>query len=106
MRDRTWSGTQWAAFGGDFGLLLVATMISMRTRKYWPLVAAAFALICVTVHVGRMIDPGVHAWAYATAQVIFTQLLVLTIGVGSWNAWRDGHQPAIAEGNPTGATRR
>lgn len=107
LRDRSWVGTQWAAFGADLGLLIVITAISMRTTRYWPLVAAGFELLCVTVHVARMIDPGVRAWAYATAQVIFTQLFVLTIGVGAWNTWREGRQPASAADDPmAGATRR
>jgi len=106
LRDRSWIGPQWAAFGGDLGLLIVVTAISMRTRRYWPLVAAAFELLCVTVHVARLIDPGVHAWAYATAQVIFTQLFVLTIGVGVWNLWRDERQLAITDDDPAADTRR
>jgi hypothetical protein len=97
LRDRSWIGTQWAAFGGDVGLLIVATAISMRTKRYWPLAAAAFELLCVLIHVARSIDPGVRAWAYATAQVIFTQLFVVAIGVGVWNTWRDARRLAISE---------
>jgi hypothetical protein len=109
LRDRSWIGTQWAAFAGDVGLLIVVTAISMRTTRYWPLVAAAFELLCVTVHIARTVDPGVHAWAYATAQVIFTQMFVVTIGVGVWNTWREGRQPAMADDEPItepAATRR
>jgi hypothetical protein len=108
LRDRSWIGTQWAAFAGDVGLLVILTAISMRTKRYWPLAAAAFELLCVVIHVARTIDPGVRAWAYATAQVIFTQLVVVAIGVGVWGTWRGGVHPATNDA-PTpepGATRR
>jgi len=107
LRDRSWIGTQWAAFAADLGLLAVVTGISMRTRRYWPLAAASFMLLCVMIHVGRMIDPGVMAWAYATGQVIFTQLFVVAIGVGVWGTWRADRQLAAddAIAGP-GATRR
>ena len=68
----------------------------MRTPRYWPLVAAAFELLCVVTHVARIIDPGVMAWAYATAQVIFTQLVVVAIGVGVWNHWRETRALPVA----------
>jgi uncharacterized membrane protein (UPF0136 family) len=108
LRDRSWAGTQWSAFVADACLLVLLMAISMRTRRYWPLAAAAFQLLCVVTHVGRMIDPGVGGWAYATAQVIWSQLVFVALGVGVWNTWRAGRQPAIADDPITdpGATRR
>jgi hypothetical protein len=87
MRDPRWLGVQWAAFGADVVVLAVITFISFRTRAFWPLVAAAFQLLCVMTHVARTMDPAVHAWAYATAQVIFTHLFLIAIGVGVVNTW-------------------
>ena len=106
LRDRSWIGTQWSAFASDAGLLVILVIISLRTRHYWPLAAAGFELLCVVTHVARLIDPGVYAWAYATAQVIWTQLVVVAIGVGVWNAWREGRDPAITDNDPAGAERR
>ena len=88
MRDRTWAGTQWAAFISDLCLMAAITAIALRTKRYWPLVAASFQLLCVLTHVARMIDPGVHAWAYATGQVIFTQAYLWAVGFGVLNTWR------------------
>jgi len=108
LRDHRWLGTQWGAFGADVLLLFLITAVSIRTQRYWPLMAAAFQLLCVLTHVARMIDSGVHAWAYATGQVIFTQAYLWAIGVGVFNTWRAGRQPA-ASAAPTaepGATRR
>jgi hypothetical protein len=88
LRDTRWIGPQWGAFGADVANLALLTVISIRTKRYWPLVAAAFQLLCVMTHVARMLDPGVRAWAYASGQVIFTQLLLIAIGVGVLNTWR------------------
>ena len=96
LRDPRWAGTQWGAFVADILLLILITAIALRTTRYWPLAAAAFQLLCVVIHVARMIDPGVRAWAYATAQVIFTHLCLWTIGVGVLNTWRASRRRAGA----------
>ena len=106
LRDRSWAGIQWSAFVTDVCLLVLLTAIALRTERYWPMAAAAFQLLSVITHLARMIDPGVMAWAYATAQVIWSQLVVVAIGVGAWNAWREGRQLAITDSDPAGATRR
>ena len=108
LRDRSWAGMQWSAFAADGCLLILLTALSLRTARFWPLAAAAFQLLCVVSHVARIVDPGVRAWAYATAQVIWTQLVFVALGVGVWNTWRQGRQ-AIAVDDPItgpGATRR
>ena len=93
LRDGSWGGIQWSAFVADVCLLVLLTAIALRTERYWPVAAAAFQLLGVVTHLARMVDPGVMAWAYATAQVIWSQLLVAAIGVGAFNTWRAGHPP-------------
>jgi uncharacterized membrane protein (UPF0136 family) len=88
LRDHRWTGLQWGAFAADTLLLVLFVALSLRTRRYWPLVAAAFQLLCVLIHVARLVDPGVRGWAYATGQVIFTQWVLITIGIGVINSWR------------------
>jgi len=88
LRDRSWVGTQWSAFAADTCLLVLLTAIALRSRHFWPLAAAAFQLLCVLTHLARMVDPGVRAWAYATGQVIWSQLVFVALGVGVWNTWR------------------
>jgi hypothetical protein len=108
LRDPRWLGPQWGAFGADVCLLVLLTWIALRTTRYWPLAAAAFQLLCVVIHIARLMDPGVHGWSYATGQVIFSQWVFFAVGVGTINTWRRSRQPAI-EGDPNtapGATRR
>jgi hypothetical protein len=88
LRDPRWIGPQWGAFIADTILLLVLTAIAIRTQRYWPLVAAAFQLLCVMTHVTRMVDPGIPNWAYDSGQIVFTDMLLIVIGVGVWNTWR------------------
>lgn len=108
LRDRSWIGTQWGAFAADVGLLIVFIAIALRTPRYWPLAAAAFQLLTVVTHAARMVDPGVRAWAYATGQVIWSQMVIIALGVGVWNTWRGRAYPASSDAPLTGpgATRR
>src|SRR6185503_8366184 len=94
LRDPRWIGPQWGAFSADVCVLALLVIISIRTSRYWPLVAAAFQLLLVLTHVARMLDPGIRNWAYATGQIIFTDLLQIAIGVGVWNTWRARRQAA------------
>jgi hypothetical protein len=108
LRDPRWSGTQWAGFVADILLLALIVAVSLRSAKYWPLFAAAFQLLGVVTHTARMLDQTLGAWAYATAGVIFTQLVLVSLAVGTFNAWRARGYPATSDA-PTpdaGATRR
>jgi hypothetical protein len=89
LRDTRWIGPQWGAFAADTLLLAMLIVIAVRSHRYWPMVAAAFQLLCVLTHVTRLIDPGVRNWAYVSGQIIFTDLLLVSIGVGAWNTWRE-----------------
>ena len=108
LNDPRWVGPQWGAFAADTCLLILLTVIALRTTRYWPLAAAAFQLLCVVIHIARIVDPGVRGWAYATGQVIFSQWVFFAVGVGTINTWRASRHPAIAAEPVTdpGATRR
>lgn len=108
LRDPRWLGTQWGAFGADIGFLIVLAAVAFRTPRYWPLAAAAFQLLAVTTHAARMLDHSFDGWTYATAEILWTQLVLWAIGFGVWGTWRAGRQLAIS-GDPAvapGATRR
>lgn len=103
LRDPSWPHLQRAAFGADLVQLAVLLWIALRSAKYWPLAAAGFHLLTVLTHIAKMIDPGLHQWAYITAIVIWTYLLIAALGVGTWNTWRrrphdvrtDAARPAV-----------
>ncbi len=108
LRDPNWVGAQKGAFVADTCLLVILLMLALRTKRYWPLAATAFQLLCVLTHIARIVDPGVRAWAYATGQVIWSQWVFFAVGVGTWNRWRGRRRLALA-GTPMtapGAPRR
>lgn len=102
-----WNGPAWTGLTVDGGLLALLLFVALRTRRYWPLFAAAFELLSVLTHIARLVDPGVRAWAYATADAIWTYLLLAVLAVGTLNRWRARRQVATAAVTAApGATRR
>ncbi|WP_374469367.1 hypothetical protein [Phenylobacterium sp.] len=73
----------------DVSLLVVVVVVAMRSSRYWPIFAAAFQLLAVITHAAHLLDPGVGDWAYVTAGVIWTYLLLLALALGTWNRWRE-----------------
>jgi len=88
LRDPRWQGPQWSSFAIDIAFLVLLVVISLRTKRFWPLTMAAFQLLAVVIHTARILDSTLSAWAYATAEVIFTQLTLVALAVGTWNTWR------------------
>jgi hypothetical protein len=88
LRDMSWPRVQAAEFTSDFAGFAVLVAIALRSRKFWPMFAAAFELLAVMTHVAKTIDPELHQWAYLTAIIIWTYLILIALGVGTWNAWR------------------
>jgi hypothetical protein len=106
IKDYSW-GTQWAIFGVDVVYLALLLVIALRSPRYWPLCAAGFQLLGVVTHAASIVDPMLPKWAYVTAGVIWTYLVLAAIAVGTWNAWRGRRQLANAAAVPTpAATRR
>lgn len=100
LRDPRWIGPQWGAFWADIAFFALLTAISIRTRRYWPLVAAAFQLLCVMTHVARFMDPGLRNWAYASGQIIFSDMLQIAVLVGVWNTWQERRRMQVALDGP------
>jgi hypothetical protein len=104
-RDRTWANLQVGPLFMDVSLLVVVIVVAMRSSRYWPLFAAGFQLLAVITHAAHLLDPNVGAWAYVTAGVIWTYLLLLALAFGTWSRWREP-QPAASAPTPGPATRR
>jgi bacteriorhodopsin len=109
LRNPRWEAPQWAGLVIDALFLILLVTVALRSQRYWPLFAAAFQLLAVLTHFARMIDPGVRAWAYYTAGIIWTYVTLAALAVGAYNRWRERSQPA-AKAAPVmaepGATRR
>jgi hypothetical protein len=85
-------GPQWEVLLLDAALLGLYLWIALRSARFWPLFAAAFALLLVVTHLGRVVDPRVSGWAYLTGGLVFAYLMLFAIGYGAWTAARYASQ--------------
>ncbi|HSV02293.1 MAG TPA: hypothetical protein VLI41_03725 [Phenylobacterium sp.] len=109
LRHGGWEGPAWTGLLVDGLFLALLLWIALSSGRYWPLFAAAFELLSVFTHLARLIDPGVRAWAYATADAIWTYLLLAALCAGVVSRWRKAAQPIAAADAATvepGVTRR
>lgn len=90
LLDRSWPAVQTAGLVIDFLFFLFLLAVSLRTTRFWPLVACGFQLLAVLTHAAKLVDRGVAQWAYITAGVIWTYLVLIAMAVGTWNVWRAG----------------
>lgn len=97
--------TQWAILAFDAAQFGVLLWIAMRSRRHWPLFAAACGLLQVVTHMANAIDPIVTGWAYITAGIIWSYLILIAIGYGAWSA-PDFYARMAAAGSEAGAIRR
>lgn len=97
LLDRSWPAVQGAGLVIDGLFFLFLLALSLRTTRYWPLVACGFQLLAVLTHAAKLIDRSVAQWAYITAGVIWTYLVLIAMAVGTWNAWRDARSEARAQ---------
>jgi hypothetical protein len=78
--------TQWGVLVVDLALLGLLVWVSMRSRRYWPLFATSFHLLAVVTHLARALDPQVGGWSYLTVELIWSYMVIGTIGYGAWTA--------------------
>jgi hypothetical protein len=97
--------THWEVFFVDVALLSLYIWLALRSRRHWPLFAAGFQVLLVVTHLGRAVDPTVSVWAYLTAGIIWSYLVLFTIGYGAWTAPRYAERAADPTDVP-GATLR
>nr|WP_310522738.1 hypothetical protein [Polymorphobacter sp.] len=75
----------------EIGVLLVDAMLlcgllilALRSDRFWPMWAAAFQLIGVTVHVASMTETGNFAWAYAVGLIFWSYPVLIALMAGTW----------------------
>jgi hypothetical protein len=103
-KDHSWLGLQWRIFIIDVAFFVALAAIALRSRWYWPIFAAGFQLLSVVTHAASTVDHQLGAWAYMTANVIWTYLFLVALAVGVAGAWKRRDQVDRAEATDT--TRR
>lgn len=77
---------QWPVLIIDTCLLGILIVLALRSQRFWPLFAAAFQLLGVITHVARALDAAVSGWAYQTAGLIWSYMVISAIAYGSITA--------------------
>lgn len=98
--------TQWAILLIDTAQFAVFLWIAMRSARFWPLTLSAFGLLQLVTHLAHAADPTVSGWSYITAEIIWSYLLLITLGYASVTAPRYARDAAEPTGDPPGAIRR
>lgn len=81
-------GTQWAMLLVDVALVAVLGWIALRSDRHWPMFAAGFALLMLLTHLASAADPTLGGWAYITAGIIWSYLVLAAIAYGAITAPR------------------
>jgi hypothetical protein len=93
LKDHRFVGPQWAEFASDTAFFVLILVVALRSGRYWPLFAAAFQLLEVITHTASIVARHLSAWAYITANVIWTYLLLGSLAYGVWGHLRRGAHP-------------
>ncbi len=81
---RDWLGTEWGVFAVDTAFLAVLLWLALATNRIWLLFAAAFQLLSIVTHFAIGADPGLRAWAYRWALVIWSYCVLGSLVVGTY----------------------
>jgi hypothetical protein len=89
------------AYNADYGVLaidaasLVAFVwISMRMRRIWTVIIAAFTALMVASHVAVMIDLRLTLGTLNFGTATWSYGVLACIAFGTWAGWRGGREPA------------
>lgn len=83
-----WLDPQWGVFCVDVAFLVLLLWCVVRSSRLWILPAAAFQLLAVVTHAAILADDGVRAWTYMTALILWSYLVLITLGIGTYTYWR------------------
>ncbi len=104
QNTKDWSAPQWGDLAVDSVFLLLVIWVALRSRKVWPMFAAAFQLVAVVNYVARLADARVGVLAPFTAGVIWSYLILLAVVVGVWLNRRAAPAPAPSPSTGSSST--
>ena len=89
-----WLDPQWGMLAVDIAFLLLLLWFVVRSSRLWILPAAAFQLLAVLTHAAILADSDVRAWAYITALILWSYLVLISLAVGAHMQARPIARPA------------
>lgn len=70
----------------DVGVFAAFTMLAIRSNRFWPIWAAAFAGLGLLGHFARLhVGAGISDWAYAVSLTIWSYPTLIALAVGTFN---------------------
>lgn len=82
-------------FAIDVALLIALYWLALRSNRVWPMAMTALQLSSIFVHVARLADGGMSAWAYAFLLKIWGYAMVLLLGVAVVRHRRRLHKSGV-----------
>ena len=74
FRHSAFSDPQWSVATVDLALLAVLTVVVMKSRRIWLVLALAVHALGAASHIALIFDPGVKALAYLSSIVVWSYL--------------------------------
>ncbi len=84
LTDRDWLSPQYGVLAVDLGWLAALSALALRGGRYWPMPAAALALLNVLIHLAFVLDPRVWPWAFFYGDFVLSWMIVAVLVVGAW----------------------
>lgn len=88
VSNSRWWEPRWNVWIVDSLLLIGLLILALRSPRHWPIFAAGFHLLAIVTHAIRLITPRNMAWSLVTAGVIWSYLVLFTLALATWLAWR------------------
>ena len=79
----SWSQVEVGIFVIDVVGLVALIFLAFRSDRFWPMWAASFQLLAVTVHTVMLLDPQITPWAFGTGAVFWAYPMLLALAIGS-----------------------
>lgn len=83
-----WWEPRWNIWIVDSLLLVGLLGLALRSSRHWPIFAAGFHLLSIVTHATRLVSTYRESWALVTAGVIWSYMVLFTLGLATWLTWR------------------
>lgn len=92
----SWVNPQWGVLIVDLAFAALLLTLAARKDRTWLLFAAAFQVLGVVTHVAMIVDDGFRAQTYLAGLIIWSYLVLASLGVGTWLNWSERRRRAQA----------
>ena len=82
-------GTQWGMLAIDAVMVAVYAALAWKSRRSWPVWAAALQSVVVMSHVLTLIDVRLPLAAFYAVMNLATYGILLALALSTWRSWRE-----------------